>query len=119
MWRKGRNNRIQGKMQVHHRLKFDEEGYPGFYVFDTCQHFIRTIPDLILDDKNPEDIDTTQEDHIYDAFRYGLMERIYKTEQRSDKMLKGLSPDLLKDLTEDPEALQHYLSTQQENDIIS
>jgi len=117
MWRKGRNNRIQGKMQVHHRLKFDEEGYPGFYVFDTCQHFIRTIPDLILDDKNPEDIDTTQEDHIYDAFRYGLMERIYKAERQDSRLIQNLPPDLVKDLTEDPAALEHWLSMQKAGEV--
>ncbi|MCK9460698.1 MAG: terminase family protein [Proteobacteria bacterium] len=110
-WRKGRNNRIQGKMQVHHRLKFDEEGYPGLYVFDTCQEFIRTFPELILDDRNPEDIDTTQEDHSFDEMRYGLMERLYKTERFESRILTDLPPDLMKDLNEDPRALQHYLET--------
>ena len=45
-----------------------------FYVFDTCKDFIRTIPPLVYDEKNVEDIDTTQEDHIYDECRYFLMQ---------------------------------------------
>ena len=45
-----------------------------FQVFDTCRHFIRTIPNLVYDESNVEDIDTTQEDHIYDECRYVLME---------------------------------------------
>jgi hypothetical protein len=45
-----------------------------FQVFDTCKHFIRTIPNLVYDDKHVEDIDTDQEDHIYDECRYVLME---------------------------------------------
>ena len=45
-----------------------------FQVFDTCKHFIRTIPNLVYDESNVEDIDTRQEDHIYDECRYVLME---------------------------------------------
>ena len=33
-----------------------------------------TIPNLVYDESNVEDIDTTQEDHIYDECRYVLME---------------------------------------------
>ena len=43
-------------------------------VFNTCKHFIRTIPNLVYDESNVEDIDTRQEDHIYDECRYVLME---------------------------------------------
>ena len=71
---KGRNSRLDGKMQVHHRLAFDPSGRPGLYVFDTCRHFIRTVPDLVYDSVNVEDVDTAQEDHIYDELRYVCME---------------------------------------------
>ena len=43
-------------------------------MFNTCKHFIRTIPNLVYDESNVEDIDTRQEDHIYDECRYVLME---------------------------------------------
>jgi len=71
---KGDNARMDGKMQLHHRLAFDDNGFPMMYVFSTCKNFIRTIPNLIYDEKKVEDIDTTQEDHIYDMTRYVLME---------------------------------------------
>lgn len=71
---KGDNTRIAGKMQIHYRLAFDETGLPMFQVFSTCKHFIRTIPNLVYDLKHVEDIDTAQEDHIYDECRYVLME---------------------------------------------
>lgn len=45
-----------------------------FQIFNTCKHFIRTIPNLIYDEKDVEDIDTDGEDHIYDECRYVLME---------------------------------------------
>ena len=60
-------------MQVHHRLAFDENGVPMLYVFNTCKHFIRTVPNLVYDEKNVEDIDTDGEDHIYDELRYVCM----------------------------------------------
>ncbi len=73
-WSPGDNTRLAGKMQYHYRLAFDDDGQPMFQVFDTCKHFIRTIPSLVYDDKHVEDINTDQEDHIYDECRYVLME---------------------------------------------
>lgn len=70
---KGDHARIDGKMQVHHRLAFDDDGIPMLYVFDTCKHFIRTVPNLVYDESNVEDIDTDGEDHIYDELRYVCM----------------------------------------------
>lgn len=70
---KGDHNRIDGKMQVHHRLAFDADGVPMLYVFDTCKHFIRTVPNLVYDETDVEDIDTDGEDHIYDELRYVCM----------------------------------------------
>ena len=70
----GDNARIAGKMQLHRRLRFDGNGRAGLYVFDTCRHFIRTVPALTYGRANVEDVDTSQEDHIYDETRYLCME---------------------------------------------
>ena len=70
---KGDHARINGKMQVHHRLAFDDDGVPMLYVFNTCKHFIRTVPNLVYDQTDVEDIDTDGEDHIYDMCRYVCM----------------------------------------------
>jgi hypothetical protein len=76
------NDRMQGKMQVHMRLRgwdYDNEKCmvknPGAVWFSTCEHTIRTLPELIYDDKKVEDVDTTIEDHPYDTDRYGFMFR--------------------------------------------
>lgn len=71
---KGKNARLSGKMQCHHRMAFDKSGRPMMYVFNTCRPFIRTIPNLIYDSKNVEDVDSDCEDHDYDAMRYFFME---------------------------------------------
>lgn len=46
---------------------------PGLFIFDTCRHFMRTVPVLPRSDKIPDDIDTLAEDHIADEARYRLM----------------------------------------------
>ena len=71
---KGNHERLSGKMQVHNRLRFDEDGRPMLYVFNTCKHFIRTVPALVYSQTDVEDVDTKGEDHIYDELRYVLME---------------------------------------------
>ena len=45
---------------------------PNIYVFSNCVNLIRTIPMMIYDKFNPEDLDTTLEDHALDALRYVL-----------------------------------------------
>ena len=80
---KGDNTRLPGKMQLHERLKFDEEGRPMLYVFENCRDFRRTIPALVYDARRPEDIDTAGEDHIYDETRYFLMSRPIAPRKRS------------------------------------
>lgn len=79
---KGINDRIPGWMQVHYRLAFDENGYPMMYVFSNCKAFIRTIPTLMYSETNPEDLDTTLEDHVADETRYMCMSRPIKPRKR-------------------------------------
>lgn len=96
---KGENARLDGKMQMHHRLAFDEEGVPMLYVFDTCKHFIRTVPNLVYDEKNVEDVDTDGEDHAYDACRMVLMENPIAPPVRKVEKLPEFDPlDMTKPL---------------------
>ena len=89
---KGDNKRIPGKMQVHHRLAFDKNGFPMMYVFDTCREFIRTIPNLVYDEHKVEDIDTDCEDHDYDAMRYFLMRNPIPSRVPETKPEYGYNP---------------------------
>lgn len=89
---KGDHARIDGKMQVHHRLAFDENGIPMLYVFDTCKHFIRTVPNLVYDESNVEDIDTDGEDHIYDELRYVCMKNPIAPRKRELPKPKEYNP---------------------------
>lgn len=71
----GDNDRIQGWMQFHYRMDFDDYGRPAMYVFSNCAAFIRTIPILQFSETKFEDLDTTQEDHVADEARYFFMAR--------------------------------------------
>ena len=71
----GDHKRIPGWMQCHYRLRFDNEGLPMLYVYDSCAAFLRTVPQLVYDELRPEDLDTTGEDHAADEWRYMCMAR--------------------------------------------
>lgn len=70
---KARNERLAGAQLVDAKLKVRVDG-PRLLVYSTCRHLIRTLPALPRSPRNPEDVDTTAEDHAYDALRYLLME---------------------------------------------
>ncbi len=72
---RGDNARIPGWMQCHYRLQFDDNGFPGMYVFANCEAFIRTVPLMIYDEHCPEDMDSDLEDHVADEWRYACMSR--------------------------------------------
>lgn len=46
---------------------------PALYVFDTCRHFIRTMPVLPRSDRDPDDVDSDAEDHVADETRYRVL----------------------------------------------
>ena len=69
-------SRVAGKQQLHKRLQTDPfTEQPRLVITSNCVNTIAQLPIIPLDKKNPEDIDTKAEDHIYDAIRYGIMSR--------------------------------------------
>jgi len=78
-WRpadRSRGSRVAGKNEIHRRLQVDEfTEEPRLVIFNTCTNLISQLPAIPLDKRNPEDVDTKSEDHLYDALRYGVMTR--------------------------------------------
>ena len=78
-WRpsdRSRGSRVAGKNEIHRRLQIDEyTEKPRMVIFSTCTHTLAQLPTIPLDRRNPEDVDTNAEDHLYDAIRYGVMTR--------------------------------------------
>ena len=67
------NSRVIGWRNMAQLMHHKEGKLPNFFIIDgKCPNLTRTIPNMIRDEKNPEDIDTTLEDHICDAVRYAL-----------------------------------------------
>jgi len=78
-WRpsdRSRGSRVAGKNEIHRRLQVDEfTEKPRLAFMSNCTNTLAQIPIIPLDKKNPEDVDTKAEDHLYDALRYGVMTR--------------------------------------------
>ena len=89
---KGDNRRIPGWMQCHNRLAFDENGRPGTYFFSSCKDAIRTLPLLEYSQTCPEDLDTAQEDHFADSFRYFCMSRPVPAVEKIQAASRGDDP---------------------------
>jgi len=67
---KGPGSRKSGAQIVINHLKNDT-----LKVFNTCKHFIRTVPVLMPDEDDWDDVDTDMEDHAWDELRYSMVSR--------------------------------------------
>lgn len=69
------NDRVNGWNVVREYLEWNDSdrSEPRIKFFSNCQNLIRTLPMLVHSEKRPEDLDTTQEDHLADCLRYQLM----------------------------------------------
>jgi hypothetical protein len=56
------------------------QGEPGIFFFNNARNCIRTIPVLMRNDKDQDDVDSEGEDHLYDALRYRLSRKREMTE---------------------------------------
>lgn len=63
--RRANNDRVNGWIYLHELLKQDK-----IKISRNCRNLIRTLPELVYDKNNNEDIDTTGVDHLADALRY-------------------------------------------------
>lgn len=71
-----RKDRKANYLEIRNRLSNSDNENAGFYIFETCHHFWRTVPELQLDQRDPEKgWDTDQEDHIIDSVGYALVSR--------------------------------------------
>lgn len=82
----GKNNRQQGWQRCHEFLgsrgkRTDEETGkevdlgPHIIVHPDCRYLIRTLASITSAKNDPEDVDTTADDHPADSLRYGAMTR--------------------------------------------
>lgn len=75
---KADNTRIVGWQALREYLRpymREQQLTAKLQVFSNCTEFIRTLPSLIHDENNPEDLDSDGEDHAADEVRYAIMSR--------------------------------------------
>ncbi len=87
---KGDNNRVNGWGRVREFLS-DPQGKPHLFISEDCVNLVRTLPSLVHDKHDVEDVDSACDDHGPDALRYGLMTRPKPFDVFVDKF-KGMSP---------------------------
>lgn len=46
---------------------------PGIWIMEHCTAFLETVPRVPRDEDDPDDVDTTSEDHVYDETRYMVL----------------------------------------------
>ncbi len=71
---KGPGSREKGAHEVLTHLKNET-----LKIFSDCVHFLRTVPTILADPDNPDDVDTETEDHDWDMLRYYLRSRQRQT----------------------------------------
>ena len=89
-WDRAINTRKAGWERMRRLLKASTQtsmDEPGLFVFETCRHFIRTVPALPRDNRDLDDANTDAEDHAADAARYRVMK---KNTRISHTRLQGL-----------------------------
>lgn len=70
-----KGSRPQGWQRLRHWFRTADDGKPWLIIHPGCGYLIRTLPALVGDDLNPDDVDTHGDDHGADALRYGVMSR--------------------------------------------
>jgi hypothetical protein len=78
----GDHERVLGWGRLRHWLRNAPDGYPWLMFHSRCATTIRTISGLVRDKSDPDDVDTSGEDHPADALRYGVMSRPTPTKLR-------------------------------------
>lgn len=79
--------RIGGWENLHNWLSLAPDGLPYWLITEDCVNLIRTLPELVHDEVNKEDVDTEGEDHAPDAIRYQM-----KALKWIDARMGGVSP---------------------------
>lgn len=103
--RPGDNDRMNGWARCQTLLRTDAQDVPWLTVDESCPYLKRTIPAAVSDKKNPEDVDTSIDDHALDAWRYGAMSRPHPTRLETPEKPKGSAGKLLDEcLTENAAA---------------
>lgn len=110
--------------QFHQRLLVTPDDKGGFLqpmmqVYSNCTHFIRTIPNIVVNSNNIEDIDTDGEDHIADEAALLCMARPLQLagSRKWDEILNEKPQTRPKDISEVAQRERENIFNQLNEDI--
>lgn len=69
---KGTKDRIGRVATTHNWLSLAPDGLPYWMITENCFHLLTTLPALLIDEHNPEDVETEGNDDNYDSVSYFL-----------------------------------------------
>jgi hypothetical protein len=69
------NERVLGWQRFQHWLELAPDGRPWLLIDPRCPYLVESLPTLVSDRHDADDVDTEGDDHGADAIRYGLMSR--------------------------------------------
>lgn len=95
------NDRVSGWSLFRDMLALQSNGLPRAQWFETCKNAISTIPSLIHDETNPEDVDTDGEDHAADCDRYFFISRFAHAGKKKDEFTIHIK-------TQDPVSIREW-----------
>ena len=108
-------DRMFRKATYHEYLKpyYDENAEKitsKLKIFNTCEKLIETLPQLLIDEKDPEKVMECAIDHWYDGAGYGLIAyHSNRTELVSTTDYSGLEDDILEDLENADPKMREYI----------
>jgi len=83
-------DRKNGLVMFHQMLQTtDQYCVPMLAFYSACCGLIRTLPLLLTNLNDVEDVSTKMEDHSYDETRYAIMSEIAKTPHRQIRKMNG------------------------------
>lgn len=79
------NDRKNGWQRCHELLRMAPDGRPWLTVDASCVYGLRSLPAQVSDRHDPDDVNTTGDDHWVDAWRYGAMSRFVAGNRKAPK----------------------------------
>ena len=89
---KANNDRRSGWQRVHELLRTAPDGRPWLMVSPRCAYGIRTLPSQLQSKKDPDDLDTTGDDHWVDSLRYGSVSGVRWKSKPAAPVIQPYSP---------------------------
>ena len=88
---KADNDRVNGWQRCYEMFRKAPDEQPWLTIDPSCKYLMRTLPLMVADRNNPEDVDHW-DDHACDALRYGAMSRTQFSTKHQKPPLVPYSP---------------------------